>query len=148
MQCRSAGKRSNRPIRTAHSHTILSVFIEPWSKQVEITGVSEEHTHCVWAAARVIFTNNRVKKLKRTRYDAAFKLKVINFAKGMNNSSAAREFDVIREWQKTAYESYFRGGSFQLGLQLGLTALTNSVRLVRVVSLLWVVRLLRVVRLV
>ena len=77
--------------------------------------------------------------MKRTRYDAAFKLKVINFAKGMNNSSAAREFDVIREWQKTAYESYFRGGRFQLGLQLGLTALTNSVR---------VVRLLRVVRLV
>ena len=27
-------------------------------------------------------------------YDAAFKLKVINFAKGMNNSSAAREFGV------------------------------------------------------
>ena len=34
------------------------------------------------------------------RYDAAFKLKVINFAKGMNNSSAAREFGVVREWQK------------------------------------------------
>ena len=33
-------------------------------------------------------------------YDAAFKLKVINFAKGMNNSSAAREFGVVREWQK------------------------------------------------
>ena len=27
-------------------------------------------------------------------YDAAFKLKVINFAKGMNNSSTAREFGV------------------------------------------------------
>ena len=40
------------------------------------------------------------KKLKRMRYDAAFKLKVINFAKGMNNSSAAREFGVVREWQK------------------------------------------------
>ena len=66
----------------------------------------------------------------------------------MNNSSAAREFDVIREWQKTAYESYFRGGRFQLGLQLGLTALTNSVRLVRVVRLLRVVRLVRQVRLV
>ena len=34
------------------------------------------------------------------RYDAAFKLKVINFAKGMNNSSAAREFGVVWEWQK------------------------------------------------
>ena len=37
-------------------------------------------------------------------YDAAFKLKVTNFAKGMNNSSAAREFGVnekqVREWQK------------------------------------------------
>ena len=40
------------------------------------------------------------KKLKRMRYDAAFKLEVINFAKGMNNSSAAREFDVVREWQR------------------------------------------------
>ena len=40
------------------------------------------------------------KKLKRIRYDAAFKLKVINFAKGMNNSSAAREFSVVQEWQK------------------------------------------------
>ena len=40
------------------------------------------------------------KKLKRMRYDAAFKLKVINFAKGMNNSSDAREFSVVREWQK------------------------------------------------
>ena len=34
------------------------------------------------------------------RYDAAFKLKVINFAKGMNNSSDAREFSVVQEWQK------------------------------------------------
>ena len=33
-------------------------------------------------------------------YDAAFKLKVIDFAKGMNNSSDAREFGVVREWQK------------------------------------------------
>ena len=40
------------------------------------------------------------KKLKRMHYDAAFKLKVINFAKGMNNSSAAREFGVLQEWQK------------------------------------------------
>ena len=40
------------------------------------------------------------KKLKRMCCDAAFKLKVINFAKGMNNSFAAREFGVGREWQK------------------------------------------------
>ena len=40
------------------------------------------------------------KKLKRLRYDAAFKLKVVNFAKGMNNSSATREFGVVWEWQK------------------------------------------------
>ena len=37
-------------------------------------------------------------------HDAAFKLKVINFTKGMNNSSAAREFSVnekqVREWRK------------------------------------------------
>ena len=34
------------------------------------------------------------KKPKRIRYDAAFKLKVTTFAKGMNNSSAAREFGI------------------------------------------------------
>ena len=37
-------------------------------------------------------------------YEATFKLKVINFAKEMNNSSATREFSVnekqVREWQK------------------------------------------------
>ena len=37
-------------------------------------------------------------------YNVTFKLKVINFAKGMNNSSAAREFSVneeqVREWRK------------------------------------------------
>ena len=34
------------------------------------------------------------------RYDAAFKLKIINFVKGLNNSSSAREFGVVQEWQK------------------------------------------------
>ena len=48
---------------------------------------------------RAIFTIV-FKKLKRMHYDAAFKLKVIDFAKGMNNSSATREFGVVREWQK------------------------------------------------
>ena len=34
------------------------------------------------------------KKPKQMHYDAAFKLKVINFAKGMNNFSATKEFGV------------------------------------------------------
>lgn len=44
------------------------------------------------------------KEFKRMRYDASFQLKVVHFAKGVNNSSAAKEFGVnekqVREWGK------------------------------------------------
>lgn len=44
------------------------------------------------------------KRLKRMRYDAGFKLKVVDFAKGTNNSAAAKKFSVnekqVREWRK------------------------------------------------
>ena len=61
----------------------------------------QRNVHIVSELLREQFSQTIVfKKLKRMCYDAAFKLKVINFAKGMNNSSAAREFGVVREWQK------------------------------------------------
>ena len=61
----------------------------------------QRNVHIVSELLRERFSQTIVfEKLKRMLYDAAFKLKVINFAKGMNNSSAAREFSVVREWQK------------------------------------------------
>ena len=55
------------------------------------------NVHIVSELLRERFSQTIVfKKLKRMRCDAAFKLKVIHFVKGMSNSSAAREFGVVR----------------------------------------------------
>ena len=61
----------------------------------------QRNVHIVSELLQERFSQTYVfKKLKRMHYDAAFKRKVINFAKGVNHSSAAREFVVVREWQK------------------------------------------------
>ena len=43
-------------------------------------------------------------KRKRASYDAAFKLRVIEFAENSNNCAAMREFDIneklVRDWRK------------------------------------------------
>ena len=50
-----------------------------------------------------VFTSSQYKR-KRSAYDAAFKLKVVNYAEANNNCAAAREFCVdekqVREWRK------------------------------------------------
>ena len=45
---------------------------------------------------------------KRMKYNAGFKLKVVEFAKKTNNCAAAREFTIseklVRDWRKTEVE--------------------------------------------
>ena len=45
---------------------------------------------------------------KRMKYDAGFKLKVVEFAKKTNNCAAAREFTIseklVRDWRKAGVE--------------------------------------------
>ena len=55
----------------------------------------QRHTHtlCLSCCERDCHKQSCSKNQNKCA-DAAFKLKVINFAKGMNNSSAAREFGV------------------------------------------------------
>ena len=93
MQCRSAGKKSDQPIRTGHSHAILFVFIESRSKQVKSRKTMfQRHAHIVFELLRERFSQTIMfKKPKLMHYDAALKLNVFNFAKGINNCSAARQ---------------------------------------------------------
>ena len=86
-------KKSDQPIRTGHSHAILFVFIESRSKQVKSRKTMfQRHAHIVFELLRERFSQTIMfKKPKLMHYDAALKLKVINFAKGINNSSAARQ---------------------------------------------------------
>ena len=88
--------QSEQPILTPYCLCSLSREVNKLKSRM-----FQRNVHTVSELLRERFSQTIVfKKLKRMRYDAAFKLKVINFAKGMNNSSAAREFGVVREWQK------------------------------------------------
>ena len=90
--------QSEQPIITPYCLCSLSREVNKLKSRM-----FQRNVHIVSELLRERFSQTIVfKKLKRMCYDAAFKLKVItcNFAKEMNNSSAAREFGVVREWQK------------------------------------------------
>ena len=50
-------------------------------------------------------TSFKMEHKKRMRYDASFKLKVVEMAKGTNNCKAARQYGInekqVREWRKS-----------------------------------------------
>ena len=88
--------QSEQPILTPYCLCSLSREVNKLKSQM-----FQRNVHIVSELLREQSSQTIVfKKLKRMRYDAAFKLKVINFTKGMNNSSAAREFGVVQEWQE------------------------------------------------
>ena len=96
MREKSPIGQSEQPILTPYGLCSLSREVNKLKSRM-----FQRNVHIVSELLRGDFHKQSCsKKLKRMRYDAAFKLEVINFAKGMNNSSAAREFDVVREWQK------------------------------------------------
>ena len=88
--------QSEQPILTAFCLCSLSREVNKLKSRM-----FQRNVHIVsellweWFLQTIMF-----KKLKRMHYDAVFKLKVIDFAKWMNNSSATREFGVVWEWQK------------------------------------------------
>ena len=77
---------------------------------MENTLYINHHLDCPFIIKNISSKNEPAKR-KRTAYDAAFKLKVIERAGASNNSVASREFNAhekqVRKWRKNSIQLGF-----------------------------------------